>query len=431
MERTIFMDILKGLNLNDTEPIKNSLSDLWPYLKAIKYVQPICHKIKTSIQKPKVAHYDINEIFKNVKNGNINIDDVIFTSGYMLSYGQIFKPYTHVNGVIGNCKNKGKREVYKNGRKSTEYVMDMEYKIFQPPIQKLPSYNGTGCAFLYDKEFKGFIHKENPEKLKENKSIIIEDYSKPIFVLYDLKKHTKFLNKEVKLKARVTNMPPELISRMNGIFDENISNICSNFIDRYSENINFICLVVFDEDTTINNEKDIENIYEFEAPIYTEFELNKFNKYYSDSEMATDIIAEILPNLPQRLEPNFPLKIITESNNYGTPFVSTNNINVVFREPNVIGFYTNVRIYNQIEYTSKLEEYIQFVNNFKIDYKNIMNRKFNIKASTKLNFLFDYEKQFLLDSRGALYVNSNEDNYHLDESESYVQEWLKNENDKG
>ena len=64
--------------------------------------------------------------------------------------------------------------------------------------------------------------------------------------------------------------------------------------------------------------------------------------------------------------------------------------------------------------------------NFAIDY-NIASRKhLGKKMNMKLNFLFDYEKQFLFDKRGVLYSRTAKDICNSDESSRYIQDWLRN-----
>ena len=45
----------------------------------------------------------------------------------------------------------------------------------------------------------------------------------------------------------------------------------------------------------------------------------------------------------------------------------------------------------------------------------------------KLNFLFDYEKQYLFDRRGTLNSDLAKYVWDTDESSRYVLEWLKDE----
>lgn len=61
-----------------------------------------CKKILKSIKNHiTIKYYDIEEIYANVKEGNLNIGDIIETNGILLEYAQIFSPYTHVSTMFG------------------------------------------------------------------------------------------------------------------------------------------------------------------------------------------------------------------------------------------------------------------------------------------------------------------------------------------
>lgn len=370
-------------------------------------------------------YYDIDEIFRDVKEDSLRIGSIIETCGFLFDYGQVFKPYTHVNGMFGKCKQGEANKVFKNGRLFTEASMVMGYKVFQPPVQKIPHYQGIGCAFLYDTRFESFNYEQNPiEAEREIKPIIINDYSKPIMVLYDVKKFRKYINKEVKIKARVIELPQNLALQLNGIFDDNIRQICSNFIDAYSESNNFICLVVLEEQTEIIEMSNIEKIDELMLPIYVEAELEALNRYCPQDLVRTQL-ENIIPNLPQKLDPHFPVTVANTTSDIGIPFISIDDINIMFREPNVIGFYTDIKAFNKDEYPIKLMEFSNLVTNFAVDYKNMMKKTYRVKDSMKLNFLFDYEKQYVFDPRGVLYSNTARKLVELDDKEKYIQEWLR------
>lgn len=142
--------------------------------KAVNYVKGISRR----------NYYDIEEIFNEVIEENIRIGDVIETSGFLFKYGQVFKPYTHINAMFSNCKKGEEKIVYKSGKQLVECSMVMSSKIFQPPIQKIPNRNGIGCAFLYDSRFEGFTHEGNKNEDEQiKKPIIINKYSRPIMVI--------------------------------------------------------------------------------------------------------------------------------------------------------------------------------------------------------------------------------------------------------
>lgn len=369
--------------------------------------------------------YDINEIFDQIENENINLGNIIETSGYLFKYGQVFKPYTHVNYMFGNCKKEAKEKiVYKNGQKLIQASMSMNPKAFEPPIQKIPSFNDVGCAFLYDSRFKGFMHELNQNVNEQSeKPLIIDCFSKPIMVLYDKTKQERFINKEVNLKGRIIQLPLELTGALNGIFDNTIRDICSNFFRPYNENVNFICISLLESECEAKEISAIVGIDSIEAPLYIEAQAEGLSKLPSIE--AQKLIESILPNLPQKLDPNFPLTVGTYTNNVGTPFLSIDNINVVFREPEIVGFYCDTILFDSEEYQKNLNDFIIFVNNFAIDYQKISKNLIGEKGDLSLNFIFDYEKQFLFDKRGVLNSRTAKRLYEFDEPTRYVQNWLK------
>jgi hypothetical protein len=420
----------------DNEVISNInelVKTIEPYIKAYgtfsasmtiaKKLQTMSHSYIKGLTTRE--HYDIDEVFNEIESENLKLGSIIEVSGKLFKYGQVFKPYTHVNCMFSNCAKGEEKEVYIDYKKVISCKMTLTSKAFQPPIQKIPSSDGIGCAFIYDTRFKGFEHELNPDKDdQKEKPIIIDKFSKPIMVLYDIAKQGKYINREVVFKGRVINIPTELSSALNVIFDNYIRDICSNFYRPYNESINFICISLLDGECTIREMSKIKDIELLKAPLYVEAQFEGLNTLHKDQ--AQKLIESIIPNLPQKLDPEFPITVGTFTNNIGTPFLSINNINVIFREPEIIGFYCDTEIFNSELYSENIKDLIIFINNFVVDYQNITKKYFGKKMNVKLNFLFDFEKQNLFDKRGVLNSNLANDLYQNDESSRYVQNWLKN-----
>lgn len=416
-----------------TNNINELVKTIEPYLKAYGTFQAsitMGKKLLTMSQSyirglTKREHYDIDEVFNEIENEDLKVGSIIELSGKLLKYGQVFKPYTHVNCMFSNCIKGQEEEVYIDYKKVITCDMIMTCKVFQPPIQKIPSSSGIGCAFIYDSRFKGFEHELNKNEDEQiEKPIVIDKFSKPIMVLYDTAKQEKYINREVVLKGRVINIPKEVSAALNGIFDDSIRDICSNFYRPYNESINFICISLLDLECTIKELSKIQDIELIKAPLYVEAQLEGLGTLHKDQ--AKKLIENILPNLPQKLDPKFPLTVGTFTNNIGTPFLSINNINVIFREPEIIGFYCDTEIYNKELYSKDIKALVYFINNFVIDYQNITKKYFGKKFAVKLNFLFDFEKQNLFDKRGVLNSSLARELYDNDESSRYIQDWLKN-----
>lgn len=411
--------------INETFLIKLAAS-VNPYLTAYatyKQSMDICRKITNGIKSiGKRKCYDLNEIMKEYSIGQISHGDLIEVEGYLLRYGQIFKPYTHIYGMFGECK-KGKSEkTLINGKIMTYNSMNFETKLFYPPVQKIPNFDSYGCAFLYPESFKGFTYEANTNKAtSKEKPIIINDSTKPMFIIYDHIKYEKFINKKVVLKAKVIKLPFDLARELNGVFDSSIKDICSNYIDLHSEDNNFLCLLLAGEDTSAyieNNNIEIP----IKAPLYLEANLNGFDKV-SESKRA-NFVQSLLRNVPQRIDANFPITVANTDNNIGKAFISTDDINIVYRDPSVIGFYTTTELFNPEYYKGKLETLSKVYNNFSIDYRNKMNKNFGQKDEVSMNFIFDYEKIPLFDERGILYPSEINNVMNYDNTK-YIQTWLQ------
>ena len=52
------------------------------------------------------------------------------------------------------------------------------------------------------------------------------------------------------------------------------------------------------------------------------------------------------------------------------------------------------------------------------------------KNNMYINFLYDYQKQYLFDKRGVLNSIAAKEIQDSDETSRYVQEWLKNNNNR-
>jgi hypothetical protein len=353
---------------------------------------------------------------------NICIGDIIETDGFLLEYAQIYKPFTHVNGMGTKASFGEEKKKFVNGKLVDQNNIVITYQAFQPPVQKIPNYNGVGCAFLYDTRFKGYILESNPDEVaRKEKQLCINEYSKPILLLYDLK-YRKHLNKEVSLRARVIDLPGRLAEAISGIHSSEIQEICSNFIDLYSESKNFICLTVLDDSTGIKDESVIENLGEFIAPIFVEAQLGGLNTF--ESEEVREIIQSIIPNSPQRIDPWCPIEVLNTNGDNAIPFVSMTDTNLILRN-NVVGFYTQMNLFEDESYRYRLDTYSRLIKNFSVDYSNLMKKEFGCKESMKLTFLYDYNKQALFDHRGVLYSRESEELVKLDDPNKYVIEWLK------
>lgn len=385
----------------------SSILEYIPYIEAVgvflngmKYIKNYSLKI---IENYCSYSRDINEVFNEVEQGNRNIGDYVTLEGYLLKYGQVFKPYTHVDGVWGptspeelkkfNSIHRGTEHEVRNGE------ILFEKRDFILPVQKLNNYSNIGCAFIYDTRFKGFT------------SDVSDKFSRPLLVIYDTKMHSKYLNKKVILKGRIIEVPLAVCKDLNGIYDDNIRKICSNFYRPYNEDINMICISLIDEKIKIdysNNYMLKDNFDKFDIPLFIEGDLKKIHKI--DSKRAVETINHIMPNTYDKylnIRRNYPFSLQGEGEE-GITIATIDDIQVTYRDKGKIGFYTTTSLIERGEYGKDLDGFLRYIQNFSIDYRNFCVKEFKEKDSLDISFMFDPTKRNLFKSKA---IKSNFDNF--------------------
>ena len=381
---------------------------------AIKYSTIIVNSIRPN-------YYDINAVFDEIESDSIKIGDIISLTGLFIKYGQVFKPYTYTSLMFYDAVSTGGRMfVDKNAQ------ITLRDRSFQPPIQAIPPYNDIGCAFLYDQRFTTFISKKNHDENTfpdKDKPLIIDPYSKPMLVLYDIKNHSKFINREVDLRGKLIQIPKEIIYNLTGIYDNTISEICSNFYRPFREDTNFICISLLGEESKIRDigSLGLENLC---APLFVETQLEGIETINANER--ANFIAHLLPNILPKVAPGFNISSISLKEFDAVSYITSGNINIIYKEPSIIGFYSEVLLFNEDEYRQNIIDYSTYIRNFAIDFNKAMKVIHGVKsASMKLNFLYDYQKQSIFDDRGVLYSVDANMLSKQDELMRYVQEWLK------
>lgn len=109
----------------------------------------------------------------------------------------------------------------------------------------------------------------------------------------------------------------------------------------------------------------------------------------------------------------------TEGNKAIT-FPSTNNINVAYRNGN-IGFYMNTSLTNQEKYARDLEQYVRYINNFAIDYKNFCKKELGKAGKMEITFISDDTKRNLFAGKYSACVFEEEGFKDLPEAD-----WMLN-----
>lgn len=408
------------------------LTKILPYFNSIGTFLTIMKnsdKIRGGIKDFFIEHErDVNEIFDEIIQEKRNIGDFISLEGYLLKYGQVFKPYTNANSIWTPGTEKDLIEIKnKNGELPNKNTMDFLYenKSMYMPVQCINPFNNIGCAFIYDPRFSGFALNRNISLDKCVELPVADDkYSRPMLVLYDTAKHSQYINKKVCLKGKLCEVPKNIAESLNGIFDDNIREICSNFYRPFNENVNMICLSLLDENSKISfSSKSLlyENFEELNLPIFVEAKIDNLNGL-KDKE-ATDIISKIIPNsLNRKLPINKKLPTLLRSE-YDETFsiLTTDEIQVVYRNPGTIGFYMVTSLINKEKYEDSLNALTRYINNFSIDYKNLSKKNFGKEENLDINFLFDYNKKSLFNSKYIEFgFNSKSEDINTDE----IFKWL-------
>ena len=260
------------------------------------------------------------------------------------------------------------------------------------PTKKINPFNNVGCAFLYDEKFNGFYYKENRNSI----------YAKPVLVLYDVNKHMQYLNRKVEIKGKLCLVPEEIAQSLNLTYNDTVRDICKNFYRPFNETNNLICISLLQEDSKIrylSNPNIEDNGLDIVLPVFVEA---KIDGVLSD-ESPEKVIGSMLPNTYDKyLGVNVDMPFFkTEKYDASSP-ASTDNINVLYRNGN-IGFYMNTSLTDRQRYEKDLEQYVRYVNNFAIDYKNFCQKEFGRKNRMEITFISDDTKRNLFAGK---YTNS-------------------------
>lgn len=336
---------------------------------------------------------NINEIYGRLEESAIHIGSNIYTSGYLLQHGQVFMPYTYTDSMFSPSSEDDVKD-FNEKHKGTIHELHkgeilFKRKEFIIPTKKLNPLNNVGCAFLYDGRFRGFYSKEN----KENNM-----YAKPILVLYDINRHTKYVNNKVEIKGKLCVVPHEISKNLDLTYSDTTRDICDNFYRPFNESNNLICISLLPEDSKIeylNHPSLEENLSDIEIPIFMEAKIEGL----LENDKPERIIEGFLPNTYGKYLGIKEYVPAFRSESYDPiTFPSTNNINVAYRNGN-IGFYMNTSLIDKRKYQEDLKQYVRYVNNFAIDYKNFCKKELGRKKRMEISFISDDTKRNLFNGK--------------------------------
>ena len=244
-----------------------------------------------------------------------------------------------------------------------------------------------GCAFLYDEKFGGFYS-------EEKKSL----YAKPMLVLYDTNLHTQYLNHKIEVKGKLCIVPTEISKNLELTYNDAMRDICKNFYRPFNESHNLICISLLQEKSKIKckSESDIRAcMSNIELPVFIEAKIDQVMQ----KEFPEKIIESFLPNTYGKyLGIGTYMPALRQKGYEAIIFPSTNNINVAYRNGN-IGFYMNTSLTDREKYAQDLEQYVRYVNNFAIDYKNFCKKELGKAGKMEITFISDDTKRNLFSGK--------------------------------
>nr|WP_315988957.1 hypothetical protein [Desulforamulus aquiferis] len=220
---------------------------------------------------------------------------------------------------------------------------------------------------------------------------------KPIPVLIDISKHSAFIDRFVNLKARITVIPDELTKQLRTPYNDILSKHNENFYNPFAEVGSFICLSVIENNPDIKIEKDNSDIPNADAQVFAELHVEDLNLY---PDVAKAIIEGSIPDLASPA-----LKVMTIHGYEATPYLTKGNIRIIYKEPNIIGLYTVVKLFDNISYLETISSMSRYSQDLSRKIQNHSLEAVGKRLKTTTDFVFDPTKATLFDSRGILNVN--------------------------
>lgn len=383
----------------DFNNIAPYISYMLNFYSIIEISKKVTDKAKKEYQDKEIDVYGFVEM---ISNEDLIIGNTVSVTGFMLDYAQIVQPYTYVNSVW-KPSSKSEADDFNIIHKGTIHELKKEEILFQRnqillPVQSMPSQNNISIGFLYDERFTTFLYSNNPEKIKAGEEPYVKGkYSDPILVLYDKNKHSNIINKYLYIKKAKVIFGNDDVNEY--IKTKTTQELCLSNIYRPIELKNeIVCL------SLLNDECKIEIIEgasrklgeDFSFPIYVE---GTFNSLYNIK--STEVIKLIESIAPDSMKYKDALPSLRDEMDNAVSFISTSNINITYREPGTIGFYTISELFNKSESMKTIDDLATTINNFAIDYKNISKKQFGVKDYFNLTFIYDYRYKNLFSTKNV------------------------------
>lgn len=391
------MGVIMGFNFGNIGPY---VGYFVTYFAAIDIVK---QQIKKGLKSYKNAEIDVFGFYNSVLNEELKLGDTISATGFLMEHAQLFKPYSYINSV---WKPTSEDEMvdFNIKYKGTNHELRQNELLFERnqiivPVQKIPVLGNVHIAFLYDERFRSFNTSNNPDTIVQTgKSVIKDKYSDPIMVVYDKNRHPNILKNYVHIKNAKVIRGAEVINRY---FKEiiNINDTFSSISNIYRPlkmGNDIICVSLLEDESRVEIIESGSEILgdEFKVPFFIE---GTFNSLYSQTrEKSIKVIEKMAPNDMKYYN---HLPSLHDEIDEAISFISTSGINITFREPGTIGFYSELKYFNTDEYEKKIFEVSGVVNNFAIDYKNFARKEFGVKDKFNVTFMYDYSYRNLFKSK--------------------------------
>lgn len=358
--------------------------------------------------------YDIDEIITEYRNGSIPLGTKISCSGFLTKYSQTLLPMSYLRHVACNAKEKVVSRSIESNHIREQRELTFTTAPLQIPVHIIPSLQNTRMCFLYPENFSTFIYPINDksDNPSERNEIIVPKEAKPIPVLISGSKHEKYIDKFVDIEARLISMPADFSKSLQALYNDVLFECSSSFFDPFGQST-FICLSLLDvEENCIAEIK--RNKPAATAQVFAEVHVENLETY---PDVARQIIEASIPDLISD-----GIKIVKFAGQEADPYLTKGDIRFVYKEPNIVGFYKQIEIFDQRLYRSSIEDFQKYSQRFSRKMQDTSLKNIGKRLKTYTDFVFDPTKAGLFDERGVLSNYNNRGNADLQDTV----DWYKN-----
>jgi hypothetical protein len=377
---------------------------------------------RKSITKAKTRYSTplrVQKLADDFFSSNIKVSTTVTVDGFLSKYGFCYKPSTYSTVLLDRSTEKlGAIGFDKNGKLVQKAEMQTKAKLFQFPVQLLPTIeiekSKFNICFLYPTEFTSFILAENKNKKEKNKSedhLDIQDRHRGIPVLVPDSDFHNFSESYVTLTGITSLLPHDLCSTFTEKAGETINDFSYHFIRPFSPNMGF-CIDCRDDtnsDIVIRSKPD--SLF---GAVYVESHLEGIS--------GSNFVESIKRSIPNALP--LILRWGNESRNF---FNVEDDISVVGTDSHSYGFYIETNLVDQVALDKDLKKLVEFYQSFRRNTMNNIRSEHGVEARLKPDFVFDYRRQKLFHPDGVLTSSEATEVIKSDSTLQNVADWMKNE----